>query len=460
MPVDVSPYATLGQGNTGVNLLGPLAQISQIQNAQNQNALFQQTFRARQAMGPLAQQAIGPDGKMDWNKFSLLVSTHPETAFMAPEVLNQISQRKLVDAQTLGANLKNWEAKQQAIGSAAYSAAQSMTGDPSEPADAKHVVGAAANLLPETGPNGERLFDPKEVIGYLSGMGQFKTNGDLKAHLNQVAMASLRGSEMLGNIEYRPDAFHDANGNPFPGFVNKMAGGAQPSVNAGPTTQNTAQAAMAPGGMPPSAPGQQAPVQAAQPATPAGAPLTQTSPGPFRQKELGDVADYEKGLNSRTGDANQLLTLMGQARDYLRNFKPGGGTEFRAELAQMAQAAGLPQSTVDLVAKGSLDNVQAARKVLFGVGSQIAANLIHGAGGGRLTGNEWAQTLMKGSPNVDMSEGAIGKVMGSMRELAHYTQMEQEHFNGLKGIPGYDLTRAQHDWAQTYQRLIDARNAR
>src|SRR5690348_12255714 len=98
LPADANVYSSLGQGGAPPNLLGPMASYAGIQNALNQNALFQQTFRARQAMGPIAQQSIGPDGQMDWNKFAIGISTHPETAFMAPEILNQIASKKLVEA--------------------------------------------------------------------------------------------------------------------------------------------------------------------------------------------------------------------------------------------------------------------------------------------------------------------------------------------------------------------------
>ena len=487
LPADTSMYSTLGRGGAQTNLLGPMASFASIQNQLNQNALFQQTFRARQAMGPLAQQAINPQtGQMDWNKFSVLISTHPETAFMAPEVLNQIAQKKLVDAQTLSTNLQIAQHKQQAIGGAAFAAASAMTGDPNAPADTKHVIGQVADLLPKLGPNGEKLFDPSETIAYVSQLTNgARTNGDLKGRLLTLAQGSLRGSEMLSNIDYRPDAFHDVNGNPYPGFVNKLRGGATPSAGAGASapSDNTAasmtgianggnvpqpasltgnppspvNAGGAPGGGTPSVP-TPAPVPGSA-APPDGAPqrtLTQLAPGPLRTKQLGDVADYEKDLNSRATNANNLVALMGQARQYLRNFTPGGGTEFREELGRLAQSVGAPPEVYDRIANGDLSNVQAARKMLFGVGSTIAAQLIHQSGG-RLTQNEWAQTLLKGSPNIDLTEGALSKIMGSMRDLANYTKQEQNFYNMKKSMPNYDLTHAQNDWQKVYGAYLDDR---
>ena len=101
-----APYTTLGQNSGSTNLLGPLTQFAYAQNALNQNAMFQQQFRARAAMGPLAQASVDPEtGQMDYNKFATLISTHPETAFMAPEVINQLVQRQLTQAQVVKTNL-------------------------------------------------------------------------------------------------------------------------------------------------------------------------------------------------------------------------------------------------------------------------------------------------------------------------------------------------------------------
>src|SRR6266436_8931428 len=96
----IDPSITAGIGaRSQVNPLAVVGQFAHIQNALNQNQLFQQTFRARQALGPLAQQATDPQtGKTDWEKFGSLVATHPETSFMAPEILNNIAQKKLLDA--------------------------------------------------------------------------------------------------------------------------------------------------------------------------------------------------------------------------------------------------------------------------------------------------------------------------------------------------------------------------
>ena len=52
---------------------------------------------------------------MDWTKYGVLVSTHPDTAWMAPDILNQIAQKKLVDAETMNQELTGYEKRMGAV---------------------------------------------------------------------------------------------------------------------------------------------------------------------------------------------------------------------------------------------------------------------------------------------------------------------------------------------------------
>ena len=74
-----------------------------------------------------------------------------------------------------------------------------------------------------------------------------------------------------------------------------------------------------------------------------------------------------------------------------------------------------------------------------------------------MTQSEWAQTLLKGSPNIDLDPRGITNIMNSMRDLASYTRSEQDFFNMKKGIQGYDLTRAQSHWQRVYGAYLDKR---
>jgi hypothetical protein len=452
MPVqgaDPSVYSSLG-ANTP-NMLGMIGQFAGAQNQLNQNQLFQQTIRARQALGPLMQQAVDPQtGLVDYNKAGLLVSTNPDTAFMAPDILNQFAQKQLIQSEIMKTNLDNFAKKQSAIGAAAYGLSQEK-GDTVQPKD---VMSKLTELMAAHG------IEAPDAVAYIAGISGLK-GPELNAHLKQLAQSSLRGGELASNIDYRPDAFHDGNGNPVPGFINKMQGSAQPSTGPGmPTGAPPASVSAAPGAGPFQAAGGGGPSAAAPPA-PAQTPpqLTQTGVGPQRQAALADASAYGKDVNERTNSANQLLLTMQQAQRYLKNFTPGGGEAFRSDLGQLAQAAGMPKATLDAISSGDLSSVQAARKMFFGIGSQIAAQLIH-AGGGRMTQTEWGKTLTEGAPNIDLDPGAISKIMTSMRELAHVTNMESDHYRGRQDqarLGVYDMANVQNDWAKTFNQYLEER---
>lgn len=105
-------YANLNQGQQ--NPLQTFGQFVGIQNAmaenqlrQNQNAQFQQMFTARNAMGELSQHAVDPTtGQMDYDKFAKLISIDPRTAWMAPEMLNQLAQRQGVQLDNVKKDLE------------------------------------------------------------------------------------------------------------------------------------------------------------------------------------------------------------------------------------------------------------------------------------------------------------------------------------------------------------------
>jgi hypothetical protein len=88
------------------NPLQAMQSLATTQNAINQNKLFQQEFGAKQAMGPIAQEAIkgatDAQGNVDHSKMldSMLsgAARDPRAAFKVPELAGQIIQRKLAES--------------------------------------------------------------------------------------------------------------------------------------------------------------------------------------------------------------------------------------------------------------------------------------------------------------------------------------------------------------------------
>lgn len=111
---DTSFYrATPAQPLNPLDLLGRYAQT---QNALNQAQIFQMQLRARKAMQGIFQQSLTPDGKsIDWNKAILGAATNPDTAWMVSDLVNSLTQRRLVDAQTAAKLLEVGRSKFQAI---------------------------------------------------------------------------------------------------------------------------------------------------------------------------------------------------------------------------------------------------------------------------------------------------------------------------------------------------------
>lgn len=86
MPIDTSMYQV--QPAPQPNLLGMMGQAASIQNAMNQNQLFQQTNRARLAVGKIMQDSVDPQtGQPDYDKAAISLSQHPDTALIAPELI-------------------------------------------------------------------------------------------------------------------------------------------------------------------------------------------------------------------------------------------------------------------------------------------------------------------------------------------------------------------------------------
>lgn len=432
MPVDVSPYATLGQNNAGINLLGPMGQFAQIQNTLNQNQIFQQEFAARKMMGQLAQQSIDPETKqLDTHKFIGAISTHPETAWKAPEMIQQLVQQEKIKADTAMTVLQMEEKGQGAV--AATAAA--LSASHGDNVQAKDMVGAMADLHGRF----PTLFPAKQMAATVAGLAG-KNGPELNQLLKQTAAAGQRGTELVNGVLGEHKKYMDAQNQ-------EAQGQFSPVMNTiTPTTVRPAPIA------PQGAPG------AAQPAPPALSGL-----GTYKTEALKQVAEkYEPELNERVRNSNQLLALMEMGREELKHFKPGGGMTTFAHMAQLADAIpGLPKDIRDAIAgaqkPGELGDVQAAQKYLFGIGSQMATQLLHGSGG-RLTQTEWSKTLEEGSPNINMTPKAISSIMSGMRELAHYTKMEQSFLNHMKASPNYDLTRVQNDWSDAYTQLLSRRN--
>jgi hypothetical protein len=445
--VDVSPYARIGQVNTN-NLLGPLATIAHVQNLQNQNALFQQEFAAKKALGPLAQQSVGPDGKMDWDKFIFLTSIHPDASFLAPHIAAEVSQRKLTDAATIKETMQTGIMKMGVVANIAGAAADSLpkNDQPLGEEGYRTLVSHAATAYGLKDQKGNDLIPNKEIIGMLSRV-QGMTNNQAAALLHQTAQASQSASEQANNHVIDMEGARDQNGNTRPVWLDKLRGtrtmlgggegnvagipGAQPGAVPGPSASPSAQLMpdySAPQGAPTSAPAP-APTSAESEPAPESR-WTFGHAGPVELAERKDMADYRVQVNENAKTAMNMKNVMFEAKELLNNFSPDRAGEFRTEVARWMRAAHVSEDLVRRVQYGDVGSAVAFNKLMVFAATQwmSAAN----------SGNAKARSLLEWDRfqhsfvNLNTDPDAITKMFDFMNFQADLAIQEQKGYQNWR----------------------------
>lgn len=493
MPIDTSMYSTVpGPAAAGPpNLLGAVGQFADTQNKLNQNALFQQEFNARKALGPIMQQSIGPDGQIDYGKASVLLSTHPEAAWKAPEIINGWVQRQNTQADTV---LKALKSTQDQLGIYANvgaglvekgHSAGSIPGTPDAISE-KDMVSSASQLIADG-------MDPKEVLKHLTQWKAAATGPDgrfdPKKAYQVVLQSTLTGAGAANSLDRTFKAVSDSVGggvrksteNTIRGTNTPMTGTPQagglvpnvPTVGELSTTrkvvgpqgqQQEVPAGSIPGavqtlgsptgGGPPPLGGGAAsgatPVQTQSIAAPTGA--TQSSLGPYKSEALKEIATkYEPELNTRADSATRLLNLISESKELMRDFTPNAAQDVRARMAAFLKAANVSPDIVKRVAGGDVGSVQAFDKLAVQGATEAMAQLFRGSGS-KFTQEEWRR-FQSAYPAVKTDPGAIGKMYDFMSYMAHNAQLEQKYFNLHKDNSNYDLTKWPSKWQETAQEI-------
>ena len=397
----INPSITAGIGTqNAINPLAMVGQFAQTQNALNQNALFQQTFRARQALGPLAQQAMGQDGQMDWAKYGVLVSTHPDTAFMAPEILNQIAQKKLVDAETMNAELVGYEKRMGITSQLAAVAAKNP--DIKKGSD---LTNLASDMLAAGGiKDGNR----KDLVSWLTQMSSLP-DAEVKPRLAQFAQTHEPGRKALSDIngQYNPSLYYNTQtGDKMGGWVSTVTGRAAPAggFGAAPSAQ----------------PG------AVQPPGAGGANLQLGEMGPLRSDLIGKQGEYQKNMNDEAAISAKSDQMLNELDSALKGVKTGGGSEHYMQAAKLMQAFGVSDKYVDQVANGDLSNLQEAQKLMLMVATgSLRSALLPGAG--RLTNTEF-NAFREANPNIDLDPRAIQKLINFQRQVNGLSQKKAQAY--------------------------------
>jgi len=421
-----APQATPEQ-----NPLGMLNEMGQIQQRGLANAQAQQQLRARTAMGPILQAAVGADGQIDWAKAVAGMAAHPETAWMAGDVMTQVTQRKLTDAETMLKTIEAGQKQYTAVGNTVTGLLEK--GNNLTQGDlAQGVAGLVA-----TG-----AITPQVGTEFMKHAAQFGNGAGLFQHLQHIGLAAQGATEAYKNL--RNIQMVQNGGHTQPVIVSNVAGTVTPTgpgmvhsptwdqygkpiTETDPNSGTQRQVPQGPAmGMP--QPGTTQPQQA--PGINSANPVAFTE----YQKGSGPVVEYEKTLRQSVAEGQVAVQAIDEMNELMKGLRTGGGAELRARAGQIAQAWGMPQEFINRIVGGTskeaLGDMQALMKLAV---RQAVQTLSQDMGGNRKTEGEIMLYFDRGSPNVDMDPTAIAKIQAFNKELLHQKLKELTMFDRFRG---------------------------
>lgn len=168
-----------------------------------------------------------------------------------------------------------------------------------------------------------------------------------------------------------------------------------------------------------------------------------------------NLAEKGKALSGQVAESQDLLKRIDESRQAMTQFKAGGGTETRTEVAKALQGlpfVTVPQSIIDKVSGGSLDAAQtfqkyAAQEALQTMRQSLASDDGKGSQGNRVA----MQLFIKNNPNLDTDPRAIEKIFNFQTKLHNQLLDQQDHFvkyvsdpNAQKDVSAFD-----NSWAHS-----------
>lgn len=436
------------------NPLAQYAQFSQIQNAQNQNALArfsiskaQRDQEVQNALGMSLSKNQKPDGTVDWNavKNDVATSGYPDAI---PTINSMVLGQQEKEAQIAETKAKT--------GKATAETGQIQQGQKAQLAAALYQNPTNENVLKmyaaaPTGSQGE------DMTGLAM---QLLREPDLAARkqiLTQLAMLHQQGREALQaalpKISYigTNNAQVPVNTNTLAGPATNVGGAQAIPMGVSPADQQRLAIERAkyqyetgmpaPGGgyvtgaapgVAPVAPAAGAPAVSVAAGAPANAsilsPKTQQELAKgYQEKRFANTAEYEKGLNESVAQAADLNIRQQEINKALQDFQTGGGKEARSKLAQYAQAVpGMPKSVVNGIAGGDLSAAQEFQKLQ--VANAMEQLRLAMGGTGRITQSEFA-AFQQANPNLNSDPDMVQKVMNFVTRQYQIKRDEQQTFN-------------------------------
>lgn len=425
------PYAYSPLPQT--NLLQAMGQVMSIQNAMNQNQLFQQTNRARTAMGHIAQASIGKDGQMDYDKYMLGIAQHPETALIAPELIQHIAGARNMQLDSVKKNMEIAAQRDAHIadvlaplikigmdGKSTGKVGELDQGDifraagqfdPAHKIPPELILGTIAKIGrpidPKTGQiNAGGTYDPAKALQDIYGMANAKRGAaeNVAQVLGQLGTTQTpSGQTVQGTVTQGPEGAR---------FTPGTAANVPPQI-----------------GRPPAGAAEGAPALA--PMVGAASPMA---------KDIQE--NYIPRLNERVAQAQATKTLIEETRELARNFNTNAFAGARAHLAALAKAAGMSESVVHRIADGDVGDAQALMKLAVQGGTTWMGQAFEGQHGPRAL-REW-EAFHKVYPSETTDPKAREKIFSFMEYMAdnvlkEKSAMDRFVFNGkdLAKFPGW-----------------------
>lgn len=483
MPVDPSislaASATGGAPANSLTVANPLDTISKfatLQNALNQNRLFQQTFEARTRAGQIIAGAPSLDAGLQ------LLFKDPQTAAFAGEIANTARQMEntMADIATkrqglaqsgVGFTIKNLataladpSSLESAMGTglatvdslaapAVRSAMSSVVqglghGLPADPAAAAQMYRARlTGMLLSSGFTPEALHEltgtPRTIAGLDPVTGLRTEQGGTQAPAWAGGALAPAGRGVVGGMT-PGEAI-----SPHPGPVGP--GGQSTSVTGGDIFRGNVPGLT--GSMPqaasPNALGASA-APAARPAIGAGTkpPLSEES---YLTARGIAGAKYQESLDERVAVGTTIMQTVAEGKDALSRVRAGGGGTAYAQLGQLAQAFGAGNELVDKIANGDLAASQEFSKLMVNTTMGQIREQLQGIGGSRLSQMEF-QSFQKNNPNLDTDPRAIDKIFNFWTRLYNRDVMEQSDLNSH-----LESGKSMSSWPATWQKIMRER---
>lgn len=453
IPLGVGAGSGGGRASATFDPVGTMKNLMQMQLMGNQNNLFQQQFDAQKALGPIAQSAVGEDGKIDWGKYAEMVSRDPRTAFKAPEILASLAQRQQAQVQMEGQQLEQAFKLQ----TAAHTAFGSLVSKPqptsddmynvavdflsgADPALKPRLAKAIAEMIssaPRADPTDKENFpkqsqalrefamshfarsgqDLKQLHAYAGEIGYHDTGSGLTATQDNPGLGT---STVLGTI---PKGM-------TPAETNAVVPGAGPGGSAA----VRGDLPIVGGGVPPAGTvlGGPAGTSAAAEAKPGDVRqigLTASQENYFKEGGTG-AAKYESELNETVKNAIPLVQRIAEEMEALRNFTAGPGEATRAKLAEALTAVGMGDTAKDIL-RGDLKDVHAYENLVTQQSMEMLKQTLSGQG--RITDSEMRMFNAK-YPNLSTDPGAAEKIYNFTKGIAQSYYVQQQKMAEFRGL--------------------------